>query len=54
LNLLVKQRDQEIGIMLQYLNKKKGQEAALNNSDIAVQRPKELGDTNSSAFANGA
>ena len=36
--MLVKQRDQEIGIMLQYLNKKKAQEAA---GGVPVQRTNE-------------
>ena len=38
LNLLVKQRDQEIGIMLQYLNKKKAQDATASAAGVPVQR----------------
>lgn len=36
LSLLVKQRDQEIGIMLSYLNKKKAQEGQM--TDLPVHR----------------
>lgn len=55
LNLLVKQRDNEIGILLNYLNKKKEQGASgLNNSDMKVKRAtdsyqKETEDPNSTS-----
>mgnify|MGYP006978343299 FL=1 len=38
LNMLVKQRDNEIGILLNYLNKKKEGSAVQGVSDISVQR----------------
>lgn len=38
LNLLVKQRDNEIGILLNYLNKKKAQEGGGASMDVSVNR----------------
>lgn len=50
LNLLLKQRDQEMGIMLQYLNKKKEQSANAN-ADLPVQRANgSMQETNASSF----
>ena len=55
LNLLLKQRDQEMGIMLQYLNKKKEQ-SSMANTDLPVQRASggdsgsAMKDTNASSF----
>lgn len=52
LNLLVKQRDNEIGILLNYLNKKKAQDGGGGQNDMSVQRGAETS-TNAS-FNNGA